>query len=132
MMAPVIIVAAVDDDAFTRGLRDITRALLKRKPEDACGGLGGSDGYGVDYDCDVFEMHPEWWGDCTDGCPWPVASDDAPHVPACKAGRPNFRHKASGLEIRWYKYIGRSMEYSREVSREEWDRIIAESLEAVS
>jgi len=45
-------------------------------------------GYGVEWDNDVFEMHQYWWGD-----------EEAP-----EAGRPNFRHKASGYEARWYKY----------------------------
>lgn len=36
--------------------------------------------------------------------------DENHHDPACPMVRPNFRHHASGLEVRWYKYIGRSME----------------------
>ena len=32
------------------------------------------------------------------------------HRQTCALELPNFRHKASGLEVRWYKWIGRDME----------------------
>jgi hypothetical protein len=32
------------------------------------------------------------------------------HYPTCALELPNFLHKPSGMEVRWYKYIGRSME----------------------
>jgi hypothetical protein len=32
------------------------------------------------------------------------------HEPTCTPELPNFLHRASGLEVRWYKYIGRGME----------------------
>ncbi len=32
------------------------------------------------------------------------------HRPTCACVLPNYRHKASGFEVRWYKYIGRGME----------------------
>lgn len=48
------------------------------------------------------------------------------HDPACPEVRPNFRHFESGLEVRWYKYIGRDMELSFTPDREEWNRIIGE------
>jgi hypothetical protein len=35
---------------------------------------------------------------------------DNKHAPRCVVVRPNFRHKPSGLTVRWYKYIGRDME----------------------
>ena len=44
-------------------------------------------GYGCEWDSEVFEMHTYWWGD-----------DEAP-----EAERPNFRHKRTGFEARWYK-----------------------------
>ena len=34
------------------------------------------------------------------------------HADDCVLELPNFKHYKSGLEIRWYKFIGRSMEYS--------------------
>jgi len=32
------------------------------------------------------------------------------HKPTCATVLPNFKHHASGFEVRWYKYIGRGME----------------------
>jgi len=32
------------------------------------------------------------------------------HYATCALELPNFRHHASGMEVRWYKYIGRDME----------------------
>jgi hypothetical protein len=53
------------------------------------------------------------------------------HDPKCVVVRPNFRHHASGIEIRWYKYIGRSMEVSRDVERREWNRIVDECIDSI-
>ena len=129
--AITVVLPAAEESAIVEGLRELTRLLLTKKPEAAGFGMAGPDGYGVDHDCAVFEMHPQWWGDCTDGCPWETAEDDTPHSSTCKAGRPNFLHKASGFEVRWYKWIGRSMELSREVSPAEWATILDECRKAV-
>ena len=44
---------------------------------------------------------------------------------------PNFWHKPSGLKIWWYKWIGRSMEFNRQVERDEWESIFRECLDSV-
>lgn len=68
--------------------------------------------YGTDYENDVFVMRTQYWGDCTCG-----AMDTGPDEPerdcepTCPTALPNFRHKASGFEVCWYKYIGRGMEF---------------------
>lgn len=36
---------------------------------------------------------------------------------------PNFWYKPTNLKIWWYKWIGRDMEYNREASTEEWNKI---------
>lgn len=41
---------------------------------------------------------------------------------------PNFRHKASGTEVEWYKYIGRGMEVD---VRGDWDLILRECMESL-
>jgi hypothetical protein len=41
------------------------------------------------------------------GTAWFAEND---HFPACGVAAPNFRHKPSGFEVRWYKWIGRDME----------------------
>jgi hypothetical protein len=38
------------------------------------------------------------------------------HKPTCSLELPNFRHKASGFEVRWYKWIGRDNELKNEPS----------------
>lgn len=48
------------------------------------------------------------------------------HADDCAVVLPNFRHKASGLEIRWYKYIGRGMSINRSVTLDEFRTIFDE------
>ena len=48
---------------------------------------------------------------CDFGGAWAAFLKDNPgHTQACALELPNFRHKASGFEVRWYKYIGRNNE----------------------
>lgn len=54
--------ARVGDD-----LRHLTEVLDNAGSEKSGGLLGGVYGYGCDYENDVFEMHPFWWGDCECG-----------------------------------------------------------------
>ena len=55
--------------------------------------------YGADFENDIFSMHQFCWCE-NEGCKYCREENPAP----------NFRHKASGLQIHWYKYIGRTME----------------------
>ena len=41
---------------------------------------------------------------------WVAWLKDNDHRDTCALELPNFRHKATGLEVRWYKWIGRDME----------------------
>lgn len=54
------------------------------------------------------------------------AEEHKGHSDTCPTVLPNFHHKASGLEIRWYKYIGRGMSVNRPVTLEEFRRIYDE------
>jgi len=47
---------------------------------------------------------------CSYDTEWKAWVADNGHTSACSLELPNFRHHASGLEVRWYKYIGRGME----------------------
>ncbi len=59
--------------------------------------LGGEYGYGVDYENNVFMMHPFCW--CyEEDCKW------------CYGGEPNFIYKPTNTRIWWYKWIGRGQE----------------------
>lgn len=59
---------------------------------------------------------------------WRKAND---HDPECRMVLPNFRHYASGLEIEWYKYIGRGMESNQDLTRREWNAILDECEDSV-
>lgn len=49
-------------------MRVMTRALTKACPERYHRGVfGGSWGYGIDFENEVFRMFPYYWGDCTCG-----------------------------------------------------------------
>jgi len=185
-------------DYVADDLVDLTERLSQRGAEPAMGLLGGEFGYGAEYENDVFEMHPFWWGDCQCGhedremewenthphaescyqselrrrgylnhpgypdydpnlpegdsdLPQRLAAEwglsrygcavhctcgrdkqyaawekENPHPAHCPEVRPNFRHKASGAEVRWYKWIGRDTEVKGVGSRSHWRRIIAE------
>jgi len=56
--------------------------------------------YGVDFENDVFSIHRYCWCE-REECPY-----------CSEENKPNFHHKASGLAVHWYKYIGRGMEVS--------------------
>lgn len=50
-----------------------------------------------------------------------------PHEATCPTwlyNLPNFRHHASGFEVRWYKWIGRDTEISRDITGAEWAAIL--------
>jgi len=82
---------------ISEGLVELTKMCHLAGHDISAGLLGGEFGYGARVDNDVFMMHPFCWCD-KDDCPW------------CESDAPNFHHKASGFEVRWYKYIGRSQE----------------------
>jgi hypothetical protein len=73
--------------------------------------------------------HWEWGYRCTCGQNYRHGQWEKhhSHVKPCSywwMDQPNFLHKPSGLEVRWYKYIGRYMKYNRQVlTPEEWRQI---------
>ncbi|MDP9162140.1 MAG: hypothetical protein M3O09_18185 [Acidobacteriota bacterium] len=64
--------------------------------------------------CGRSKLHGEW-------------QHSNEHVRPCEiwwCGQPNFMHKPSGLEVRWYKYIGRDMKYNmKTLPPEHWQQI---------
>lgn len=46
-------------------------------------------------------------------------------------GAPNFWHKPSGFKSWWYKYIGRDMQFNKDVSAKEWDTILKDCLKSI-
>jgi len=75
----------VSDRRVADDLYELTRALSEAGWEPSSGFLGGEFGYGANFENDVFEMHPFWWGEC--GCGYDereLAWDDAhEHTPDC-------------------------------------------------
>lgn len=176
----------VDSDLY-----ELSRILAERRPDEQSHGLlGGEWGYGNEFENDVFEMHPYWWGDCECGhaeaeAEWDVANrhadecyqaelerrggwdyksgvaerlasewglpahgcaahctcdykarwqawlDEHAHDDRCPIVLPNFRHKPSGIEVTWYKYIGRGSYLNREVSFDEWRTLIDECIRSL-
>lgn len=98
---------------------------------------------GHDYDdnciaetCAVFGIDPNQPGGavhCT--CDHDIAYynflQTISHSEECMVDKPNFKHYASGLEVIWYKYIGRSMESNKELTRREWNAILDECEDSV-
>lgn len=117
-----IILPAISVDYVSERLRRLVRCLRAAgvDTDSRAGFIGGSDGYGAEFKNDVFEMHPEYDGDCTCGGEergdvWYAAHPDRPDsenpfvcVPTCPSVRPNFT--CGAFEVRWYKYIGRGVE----------------------
>ncbi len=67
------------------------------------GFLGGPYGYACEFENETFLLFPDY------------QNEQPKNYPGC-----NFRHKASGFEVKWYKWIGRSMELSRPITGAEW------------
>ena len=53
------------------------------------------------------------------------------HSNECPIDKPNFKHYESQLEITWYKYIGRGMEYNMELDFRDWAKIATECLDSI-
>lgn len=137
-MTVTLVLPARTMDDLAAALETLTEHIVNKAPErEVSGFLGGRFGYGAEWSSPVFEMHPDGDYDCDCGQddvalahepPMPnkrfrtrsrmrrywktynAWSEQFPCLPTCITARPNFRHHASGLEVRWYKYIGRSME----------------------
>lgn len=69
-MTSVVIVPGRSGDEVDEALRSLTRAIhAAGLGELVCGALGGTYGYGVAFENDVFMMHPYCWCERED-CPW--------------------------------------------------------------
>lgn len=131
-MTVTLVLPARTMDDLAAALETLTEHIVNKDPEREVNGfLGGRFGYGAEWDSPVFEMHPYCWRDCDCGQEEVREAVRGPPkgrqtrsrmrryyraveaircLPTCCTARPNFRHHASGLEVRWYKYIGRGME----------------------
>lgn len=76
------------------------------------------DGIRVYCDCGYNDEYKKW-------------RQTHDHKPDCRLVIPNFRYKPTGLEIRWYKYIGRGMSSNQEINIVEFRKIIAHCIRSV-
>lgn len=65
---------------------------------------------------------------CTYDSEWQKFTGENGHAAVCPIVVPNFRHKVSGFELRWYKHIGRGMSVNRPVTLEEFRIIFDECM----
>jgi hypothetical protein len=81
----------------------------------------------------TLKYDPEWSWKYHCNCGHSAAHDEwqkrHEHVKPCDhwwGGQPNFLHKPSGVEVRWYKYIGRDMEVKpNPIPAESWKQIVS-------
>jgi FkbM family methyltransferase len=83
------------------------------------GSLNG-DCYGVDYENDIFEIHPYYWGECT--CE--DQNENGYHTPDCLLMRPNFVYKPTGYKLEWYKYAMRDAYANMDLSIKEFAEMV--------
>ena len=71
--------------------------------------------YGTDVENNVFMMHGYCWCESED-CGW------------CNGTKPNFHYKPLDYKVTWYKYIGRGMQYNKELTTAQCAEILIECL----
>lgn len=72
----------------------------------------------------TFAVRPYSWAEC-------YCFDDGLDRLCCDACLPNFQHFKSGLVVRWYKHLGRSMNANRDVSNDEMFNIFMDCIESI-
>lgn len=90
------------------------QAINEKVVAQVCAEMGLDDVYGTAIHC-TCTYDTDWQA-------WRAVND---HDPACGIVAPNFRHKASGSTVSFYKYLGRGMEVDLNA---DWDTIFAEVL----
>lgn len=85
----IVVPEAADGELY-----ELSCYLAKKLNLDGGYGLGGENGYGVEFENEVFMMHPFCWCE-QETCPW------------CEDDAPNFLFKPTGARVWWYKWIGR-------------------------
>jgi hypothetical protein len=98
-------------DLLEAGLRAIAEAASSDKD-------GWAEKYGANYENETFTMCTFCWCD-GDNCP------------SCSGAVPNFLYKPTGFTVTWYKYIGRSMELSEELSAKQLAVIVYDCLRSL-
>lgn len=112
------------EGVIARDIVDLTETLVtKHGAKHEGGGLGGRYGYSVVFENDIFAMHPFCWCEQST-CPWCEDQSSEPGDP--EHVTPHFRIKGTDVEVRWYKWIGRSMEIGpADLTIERWREAFA-------
>ena len=95
-------------------LVELTECLSDKLGLEGGAGLGGTNGYGVEYENDTFMMHPFCWCD-SEHCQW------------CWGDAPNFLFKPTGAKVWWYKWIGRGEKFKGKFP-ENWLQVCKDSV----
>lgn len=80
-------------------------------------GIPYANGYGCAIHCT-----------CDYGKNWAEFCRANDHKKDCPIVLPNFLHKPSGLELRWYKYPLRDSYFNRDISAAEWRKMMLECI----
>ena len=80
---------------------------------------------------DVDEHSKEWWDLYQMEHDNVTQGEVRDHDPDCKLEDVGFRHFGSGLEVSWYKRVGRSAESNIGMKTLDWFKIVTECLESV-
>jgi hypothetical protein len=91
----------------------------------------GFTNYFGDFECELFETHAYWWGDCTCGVDDLTFDNDEiepPHSSTCMYNRPNFIYKPTGYELRWYKYPLRDSYGSEYLTEKEFTKMMLDCI----
>lgn len=90
------------------------KELCEKHGIDWNGGLGSA----VHCTCDYRER-------------WREFCKENSHKPECGVVLPNFRHFKTGIEVRWYKYIGRGMSCNKDLTAVEFGGIVKECIDSL-
>lgn len=100
---------SAENDAAQKHVEEVCNELSrfeKHVRQELCEqhGIPWNNGYGSAVHCTCD--HDRLWKE--------FLVEHPGHKPTCSLELPNFRHKVTGLEVRWYKWIGRDTELKGE------------------
>lgn len=86
--------------------------------------------------CKKYGFNPEHsgaWQHCTCGVTQAYLQfiEKAVHTEECQTDKPNFVHIPTGTTVVWYKYIGRDMEYDKNLSYDTWQQIMKDCIQSL-
>jgi len=106
---------ATDEGGLTYVMRAITEAICKATGEEGGYGLGGRHGYGMEWDSDVFMMHPYCWCEL-ETCPWCCG---------CNCPESSYHYFVDGKEVdfaEWMAFYEREVTADIHTARLAYDR----------